>query len=229
MSFVPTAVLRLASRPLALLAAVAACAAPVGAQGPAQPADHKLAVVETPMTDGGELLASNLARLTAAGAPRPFVVGQARPFAAWSLSAHAFRDSILVSMARTAVGTRYVRGGESFEGGFDCSGLVRYIMTALDVAIPRTAAQQAGAGLSLERDATRLRPGDLLTFGKPSHGVSHIGIYVGNGRFVHASSAAGRVIESPIERTASPLVRAWRGARRVLSDAAADSTIRGDG
>jgi len=61
-------------------------------------------------------------------------------------------------------------------------------------------------------------PGDLLTFGKGKKGaVSHIGIYVGDGRYVHASSVAGKVIESPIDRPFSPLIKVWRGARRVLA------------
>ena len=66
-------------------------------------------------------------------------------------------------------------------------------------------------------------PGDLLTFGKGKKGaVSHIGIYVGDGRYVHASSVAGKVIESPIDRPFSPLIKVWRGVRRVLG--ADDST-----
>ena len=110
-----------------------------------------------------------------------------------------------------------MRGGQSVASGFDCSGLVRYVMSALDVAVPRTAAQQAGtAAIGLGRDAGRLRPGDLLTFGRRDARVSHVGIYVGNGRYVHASSVAGRVIESDIDRPQSPLVKAWRGTRRVL-------------
>ena len=60
-------------------------------------------------------------------------------------------------------------------------------------------------------------PGDLLTFGKGKKGaVSHIGIYVGDGRYVHASSVAGKVIESPLDRPFSPLIKVWRGVRRVL-------------
>ena len=174
------------------------------------------------------LLLANVARLTAAGAPR-FSAAPVRPLAAWSTSVHSFRDSILVSVARTAVGTRYVRGGESFQGGFDCSGLIRYIMRALDVTVPRTAAEQGDAGLALGRDPARLVPGDLLTFGSGTRGASHVGIYVGNGRFVHASSVAGRVIESDVRRPPSRLVKVWRDTRRVLSDASADSTLaRGD-
>jgi cell wall-associated NlpC family hydrolase len=75
------------------------------------------------------------------------------------------------------------------------------------------------------KDTTRLRPGDLLTFGRGNR-VTHIGIYVGNGRYVHASPTAGRVIETSLERTASPLVKIWRGGRRLLADASSliDST-----
>jgi cell wall-associated NlpC family hydrolase len=215
------------THPLAVMAMVAAFTAPAAAQGPAQPVDPR-PVLEAPAVDGAKLLEANVARLSASSAPVPMISRPARPFAAWSLSAHSFRDSILVSIARTAIGTRYVRGGQSFDGGFDCSGLVRYVMTALHVSVPRTAALQAGTGVALGRDTTRLRPGDLLTFGRATRGVSHVGIYVGNGRFVHASSIAGRVIESPIERGAGPLVKVWRGSRRVLSDTSADSTAKGD-
>jgi cell wall-associated NlpC family hydrolase len=152
-----------------------------------------------------------------------------RPFAAWSNSVHAFRDS-LVTIARAQVGTKYVRGGQSPDRGFDCSGLIRYVMAGLHVSLPRTAAQQAAAGLAVAPDTARLRPGDLLTFGKGKRGVSHIGIYVGNGRYVHASSVAGRVIESDIDRPRSPLIKKWKGVRRVLaSEADSLGTTRGDG
>lgn len=141
---------------------------------------------------------------------------ESKPFTAWSNSVHAFRDS-LVTIARAQVGTKYVTGGQSPESGFDCSGLIKYVMAGLHVRIPRTAAQQATSGLTIQRDRSRLRPGDLLTFGRGGHGVSHIGIYVGNGRFVHASSVAGRVIESDVERPSSPLIRKWKGVRRVVA------------
>ena len=151
-----------------------------------------------------------------------------KPFAAYSASAQAMRDS-LVSLARAQVGAKYVRGGQSPARGFDCSGLVRYVMAALEVKLPRTAKQQAIAGLAVVRDATNLKPGDLLTFGKGPRGVSHVGIYIGGGRYVHASSGAGRVIESDIRRSSSSLVRAWRGVRRFVAATASDSTKRGDG
>jgi cell wall-associated NlpC family hydrolase len=151
-----------------------------------------------------------------------------RPFTAWSESVHSFRDS-LVSVARAQVGTKYVLGGTT-PSGFDCSGLVRYVMAALKVDLPRTAAQQAQTGLEIDRDKSNLRPGDLLTFGKKGRsGVSHIGIYVGNGRYIHASSVAGRVIESDLSRTGSPLIKAWRGVRRMVIGIESDSLANSDG
>jgi len=151
-----------------------------------------------------------------------------RPFTAWSESVHGFRDS-LVTVARAQIGTKYVLGGTTPKG-FDCSGLVRYVMAALKVELPRTAAQQARTGLEIDRDRSNLRPGDLLTFGKRGKsGVSHIGIYVGNGRYIHASSVAGRVIESDLSRTGSPLIKAWRGVRRMVIGIEADSVDKGPG
>ena len=152
----------------------------------------------------------------------------AKPFAVYSASAHAIRDS-LVALARAQVGTKYLRGGTTPERGFDCSGLVRFVMAALKVELPRTARQQATSGLAIVRDTKRLRPGDLLTFGVGTGAVSHIGIYIGHGRYVHASSGAGRVIESDIDRASSSLIRAWRGVRRVVAGAAEDSGLGADG
>src|SRR4051812_16270666 len=139
-----------------------------------------------------------------------------KPFAALSASAQIIRDSV-VQMAKAQIGKRYRTGGTSPEHGFDCSGLVKYVMEALDLRLPRTARQQATQGLALEKDTSRLLPGDLLTFGKNKKGVSHIGIYIGEGKYIHASSTAGRVIESSIDRPYSPLIRIWKGARRILS------------
>ena len=140
-----------------------------------------------------------------------------KPFEAMSVSAQALRDSI-VQMAKAQVGTRYVLGGESPDKGFDCSGLIQYVLAALNLQVPRTAKQQAKVGLAIKRDTSRLLPGDILTFAKGKKAkISHVGIYVGDGRYIHASSVAGKIIESPIDRPFSPLIKIWRGARRVLS------------
>jgi len=151
----------------------------------------------------------------------PALSASDKPLSAFSISALSLRDSI-VALVRAQVGRKYKHGGESPRYGFDCSGLVHYVMSALKIDLPRTAKDQARVGLGLPRDSTQLKPGDLLTFAYAGTRVSHIGIYVGDGRFVHASSAAGRVIESALDRPIVRRVKPWRGVRRVLTDA--DST-----
>jgi cell wall-associated NlpC family hydrolase len=134
---------------------------------------------------------------------------------AMSASASTLRDS-LVALTRAQVGRRYRLGGSSPERGFDCSGLVQYVMSRLELRVPRTSKEQATIGVALDRDTSQLRPGDLLTFtARGKEQVSHIGIYVGEGRYVHASSVARRVIESPINRPPAPLIKLWLGARRM--------------
>lgn len=148
------------------------------------------------------------ARPAAAQAPIPILAGM-------SASASSLRDSI-VAMARAQIGTRYRHGGASPQHGFDCSGLVQYVMARFQMILPRTAKQQAALGVPVARDTSLLRPGDLLTFASNEHAsISHIGIYVGNGRFVQASSVAGRVIESPLNRAPAPKIKMWRGVARV--------------
>jgi cell wall-associated NlpC family hydrolase len=157
------------------------------------------------------------ARAQSPTAPVGSISEPPKPFEALSNSAHSMRDSI-VAMAKAQLGTKYRRGGTSPVKGFDCSGLIQYVMSALNLNVPRTARQQATAGLAVNKDTSHLLPGDLLTFGKGKKGqVSHIGIYIGDGKYIHASSVAGRVVESKIDRPASPLIKIWKGARRVLS------------
>ena len=136
-----------------------------------------------------------------------------KPFSALSNSARSVRDS-LVAVARAQVGRPYRFGGRTPQRGFDCSGLVQFIMASVQRDFPRTAAQQASLGREVARDTSRLRPGDLVTFGRGPR-ATHIGIYVGDGRFIHASSVAGRVVESRIDRRAER-VKPWRSARRLL-------------
>jgi cell wall-associated NlpC family hydrolase len=136
-----------------------------------------------------------------------------KPFAAFSASASALRDSI-VSTARGQIGTRYKLGATSPNRALDCSALVKYVMSAVDVILPRTARQQATVGEEIPKDLAALKPGDLLTFGRGKK-VSHIGIYVGDGRMVHASTSKRRVIETQLT-TRSPLIRQWKGVRRLV-------------
>lgn len=136
-----------------------------------------------------------------------------RPFAEISRTLLAGRDS-LVRLTRQQVGLRYRLGAVRPGKAFDCSGLVKWIMSAFDLHLPRTAAEQAQLGIEVPRDTTHLVPGDLLFFGRGRR-VTHIGIYVGEGRFVHAANRRKGVIESALPDTTT---RWWKGARRVLLD-----------
>ena len=134
----------------------------------------------------------------------------------------AAADSV-VRRARSYMGLRYTWGGDRPETGFDCSGFVRHIMRVAGVQLPRTSAEQARMGQEIPRDVSQLRVGDLITFGRGGH-ISHIGIYVGNGRYIHASSYAGHVTESPL-----PSRSWWQGARRVLVASSAADSVRRSG
>jgi cell wall-associated NlpC family hydrolase len=127
----------------------------------------------------------------------------------------AVRDSI-VRLAQAQLGARYEYGGTSPDLGFDCSGLVRYVLAQVHFSLPRTAHQQARIGTPIHRDL--LKPGDLLTFGT-ADSVSHIGIYIGDGKYVHASSVAGRVIISSLDRPLFARVQPLSGARRLYANA----------
>jgi len=149
-----------------------------------------------------------LPNVGSAQSPIPVLAGM-------SASASSLRDSI-VSLARAQIGTRYKHGGASPQRGFDCSGLVQYVMARFAMIVPRTAKAQAAVGVPVERDTSLLRPGDLLTFASNTKAnISHIGIYIGNGRFIHASSVAGRVIESPLNRAPARKIKMWRGVARI--------------
>ncbi len=117
----------------------------------------------------------------------------------WSAGAAASRgpatsgENALMDEIDSWMGTPYVYGGES-RTGVDCSGFTQAVFGAVGVAIPRTASQQAA---SAERvDPQELSFGDLLFFDTSGSGISHVGIYVGNGYFVHSSSSRGVVRES---------------------------------
>jgi cell wall-associated NlpC family hydrolase len=86
--------------------------------------------------------------------------------------------------AAQLIGTPYRYGGDDPRKGFDCSGLVRYTHEGQGLDVPRTAAQQSRAARPVPIGS--LAPGDLIFFRIGSRGVDHVGIYAGNGRFIHA-------------------------------------------
>jgi len=97
----------------------------------------------------------------------------------------------VVGTALAYQGVRYSYGGFSSRG-FDCSGFVKYVYQRHGLNLPHNAAAQYGYGKPVSK--SELKPGDLVFFrtGR-SRGINHVGIYIGNGKFIHASSARGRV------------------------------------
>ena len=95
-----------------------------------------------------------------------------------------------VAVAREMIGKPYRYAGDT-PAGFDCSGLVRYSYGRAGIGMPRaTQAQLQGTKLISVRS---MRPGDLLFFDQEGKKASHVGIYLGDGRFIHAPSTGGRV------------------------------------
>lgn len=125
------------------------------------------------------------------------------------------KASDMIVSAMQFIGVRYARGGDSAEGGFDCSGFTRHVFrTALGLVLPRRADEQAQApGLArVDRDA--LQPGDLVFFNTLRRDFSHVGIYIGGHRFIHAPSR-GKDVRTDDLRQAYWADR-WNGARRPL-------------
>lgn len=91
------------------------------------------------------------------------------------------------------LGVPYVWGGNTPETGFDCSGFTKYVFAKQGIQLPRTSREQARVGQGVELDFGALQPGDLMMFAEPGEAISHVAIYVGDGRIIHASSAAGEV------------------------------------
>ena len=119
----------------------------------------------------------------------------------------------IVKTALALRGTPYRYGGSRPETGFDCSGFVRYVYHQQGVTLPRMAASMAAALPTV--DDGSLRVGDLVFFNTRGHRYSHVGIYIGEGRFVHApSKRTGQVIVSAMK---NPYWRKrFTGVRRPL-------------
>jgi cell wall-associated NlpC family hydrolase len=104
------------------------------------------------------------------------------------------RASDLVVTAMNFIGVRYRRGGTSAEDGFDCSGFTRHIFeNSIGLVLPRRADEQARAPGLLSIGKDELKPGDLVFFNTLRHTFSHVGIYVGDGKFIHSPRAGGEV------------------------------------
>lgn len=117
----------------------------------------------------------------------------------------------IIATAKKYIGVPYKWGGSS-PSGFDCSGFVQYVFKAHGISLNRTCETQYKHGTYVSKSS--LKPGDLVFFQNTyKAGISHIGIYIGNGQFIHASSSKGVVISN---LSSSYYVTHYYGARRVL-------------
>jgi peptidoglycan DL-endopeptidase CwlO len=110
-----------------------------------------------------------------------------------------------VKLARHMLGVPYRWGGTSPSSGFDCSGFVRFVYGRLGISLPHSSYADFGLGRGVAR--RWLRPGDLVFF----HGLGHVGIYTGHGKFIHAPHSGTRVSYSTLAEYGS----AYDGARRL--------------
>jgi len=125
------------------------------------------------------------------------------------------KASELVIQAMGLLGVPYKRGGMSEEKGFDCSGFVRHMFEkSVGLVLPRRAEEQAKVTEEINR--SELKPGDLVFFNTMKRTFSHVGIYVGDGKFIHAPRP-GKAVRVDDMREAYWQKR-FNGARRVQSD-----------
>jgi len=133
----------------------------------------------------------------------------------------ADRTSTLISTAMGFIGVPYRRGGSSADIGFDCSGFVRAAFEqAKGLVLPRRANEQAAATEVI--DKKDLQPGDLVFFNTMRRAFSHVGIYLGDGKFIHAPRSGAQVRVEDMQ--ASYWQRRFNGARRVPLDDLPEAT-----
>jgi len=134
-------------------------------------------------------------------------------------------DSVrnLLGYAVSQAGVAYRRGGTSPEAGFDCSGFVRYVFDHVEgLSLPHSAKAMSLIGNRIK--LAELKPGDLVFFRIMRHGISHVGIYLGDNRFIHAASTStGSVVISDLAE--SYWARRLTLARRIVLPAETSSNI----
>lgn len=123
----------------------------------------------------------------------------------------AVKTDNIIKTAEKYIKAPYRFGGESPKG-FDCSGFVKFVYDKNGKKLPRSADVQYKNGKNIER--SKLKPGDLVFFTTYAPGASHVGIYYGNGRFIHASSSRGVMISRLDETYWQPR---YLGARRIIN------------
>lgn len=169
-------------------------------------AGHK-AEIEEKLTAAQRLLAKLTAEERAAyearsAGPAPSTPAPAGPAAPAPPPADGSRAARAVAFAHGAIGKPYVWGATG-PGSYDCSGLTQAAWRAAGVSLPRTTYTQINAGRRISRDA--LAPGDLVFF---YSGVTHVGLYIGNGQMIHAPRPGSTVRVAPVDSMP------WAGASR---------------
>ena len=118
----------------------------------------------------------------------------------------------LINNAMQLIGVRYRWGGNTPQSGLDCSGFVRYVFNdTFGFLLPRKSAQMSQVGLEIRKD--ELRPGDLVFFNTMRHAFSHVGIYVGDNKFIHAPSRGKSIRVDDMTKTYWE--KRYNGARRM--------------
>lgn len=120
----------------------------------------------------------------------------------------------LVRHGMSYLGVRYRFGGTTRETGLDCSGLVLNVFQHAGVDLPRRSADMARLGIKVDKDD--LQPGDLVFFNTRRQAFSHVGLYVGDGQFLHAPSSGGQVRVD--DMNGRYWVARFNGARRLIED-----------
>lgn len=124
--------------------------------------------------------------------------------------------SDVVQTALDVMGMPY-RWGDDGENGFDCSGLIRYAFGKHGIPLPRRSVEQAREGTAVEKNVSELRAGDVLTFRTRGKGVSHVGLYLGDGRFIHSASKGVQIsVLSPDDQAGRWWYTRWLGVRRIV-------------
>jgi cell wall-associated NlpC family hydrolase len=135
-----------------------------------------------------------------------------KSFASTVSSAVVDKTETLINNAMQLIGVRYRWGGNTPQSGLDCSGFVRYVFNdTFGFLLPRKSAQMSKVGLEIGKE--ELRPGDLVFFNTMRHAFSHVGIYVGDNKFIHAPSR-GKSIRVD-DMTKVYWEKRYNGARRV--------------
>lgn len=124
---------------------------------------------------------------------------------------HTVQEVIMNALSLTGIKYRY--GGSSPDTGFDCSGFVRYVFSeAASIALPHNARAISQVGKIISPD--QLQPGDLVFYNTMRSAFSHVGIYLGNNRFIHAPSSGGGI--HVVDMNSDYWSKRFDGARRIV-------------